>query len=98
MRVLDKKLLRDLWKMKGQVLAIVLIIACGVASFVTVLTAYRGLKGTRDTYYARYRMGDVFAPVKRAPRAVLRELEAVPGVRRVEGRIVFEVTLDLPDA
>ena len=97
MRVLDLKLLRDLWKMKGQVLAIVLIIACGVASFVTVLTAYRGLKGTRDTYYARYRMGDLFAPVKRAPRAVLRDLERIPGVRRVEGRIVFEVTLDLPD-
>ncbi|MHC5050205.1 MAG: ABC transporter permease, partial [Planctomycetota bacterium] len=43
------------------------------------------------------RMGDLFAPVKRAPRAVLRDLERVPGVRRVEGRIVFEVTLDLPN-
>jgi putative ABC transport system permease protein len=42
-------------------------------------------------------MGDLFAPVKRAPRAVLRDLERVPGVRRVEGRIVFEVTLDLPN-
>ena len=96
MRVLDKKLLRDLGTMKGQVVAIVLIIACGVASFVTVITAYRGLKASRDAYYRRYRMADVFAPVKRAPRAVLRDLEQVPGVRRVEGRVVFEVTIDLP--
>jgi len=96
MRVLDRKLLRDLRAMKGQVLAIVLIVACGVASFVTVLSAYRGLESTRDAYYGRYRMADVFAPLKRAPRSVAHELEAVAGVRRVDARIVFDVTLDLP--
>ncbi|MFI5402807.1 MAG: ABC transporter permease [Planctomycetota bacterium] len=95
MRVLDRKLLRNLSSMRGQLLAIVLIIACGVASFVTVLTAYRGLKSTRDAYYARYRMADLFATVKRAPRAALDDLQRVPGVRRVEGRIVFDVTLDV---
>jgi len=97
MRALDRKLLRNLGSMKGQVVAIVLIIACGVASFVTVITAYRGLKASRNTYYERYRMADVFATVKRAPRSVLRDLERVPGVRRAEGRIVFEVTIDLPE-
>ncbi len=96
MRSLDLKLLRNLVSMKGQVIAIVLIIACGVASFVTVITAYRGLKASRDTYYARYRMADLFANVKRAPRSVLHDLEQIPGVRRVEGRIVFDVTIDLP--
>lgn len=95
MRILDRKLLRNLRSMRGQLAAIVLIIACGVAAFVTVLTAYRGLKSTRDAYYARYRMADLFAPARRAPRAVLEELERLPGVRRVEGRIVFDVTLDV---
>ena len=99
MRTLDRKLLRNLLSMKGQVVAIVLIIACGVASFVTVITAYRGLKASRDAYYSRYRMADLFAPLKRAPRSVLASWpEQVPGVRRVEGRIVFDVTIDLPDA
>jgi len=97
MRTLDRKLLRDLRKTKGQALAIVLIIACGVAAFVTVVTAYRGLKGSQEAYYAEYRMADIWAPVERVPRAVLRELESVPGTRRVEGRILFEVTLDLPN-
>jgi putative ABC transport system permease protein len=97
MRVLHIKLLRNLGSMKGQITAIVLIIACGVASFVTVVTAYRGLEESRDAYYRRYRMADVFAPLKRAPRSVLHDLEEVAGVRRVEGRIVFEVTIDLPD-
>ena len=39
MRTLDRKLLRNLLEMRGQVLAIVLIITCGVGAFVTVLTA-----------------------------------------------------------
>ena len=96
MRTLDKKLWRNLRGLRGQVLAIVLIIACGVGSFVTVRTAYRGLKSSRAAYYRDYRMADLFASLKRAPRAVVRDLETVPGVRRVEPRIVFEVTLDLP--
>ncbi|HEX5136904.1 MAG TPA: ABC transporter permease [Planctomycetota bacterium] len=97
MRTLDRKLLRNLGSMRGQLFAIVLIIACGIASFVTVLTAYRGLTSTRDAYYARYRMADLFATVKRAPRAALDDLARLPGVRRAEGRIVFDVTLDVPD-
>lgn len=96
MRTLDRKLLRNLLTMKGQVLAIVLIIACGVASFVTMLTAYRGLNASRDAYYARYRMADVFASVERAPRTIIDQLQQQPGVRRVQGRIVFDVTLDIP--
>jgi len=96
-RILDRKLWRDLRTLKGSFGAIMLIVACGVASFGTVLTAYRGLKASRDTYYARYRMADAFAPVKKAPRHVVRSLESVPGVRRVQGRIVFDVTLDLPE-
>jgi len=95
MRTLDRKLFRNLRSMKGQVLAIVLIIACGVAAYVSVVTAYRGLKDSRDSYYRRYRMADLWAGVKRAPRRVARDLERIDGVRRVEARIRFGVTLDL---
>ena len=97
MRTLNRKLLRNLVEMRGPVIAITLIIGCGVASYVTVTTAYRGLTRSRDTYYSRYRMADVFAPMKRGPRAVLRDLKALPGVRQAEGRIVFDVTVDLPE-
>ena len=96
MRVLDRKLLRNLGTMRLQIVAIVLIIACGVASFVTMMTAYRGLKQSRDAYYGRYRMADLWAPVKRMPRSSLRKLESVEGVRRVAGRIAFDVVIDLP--
>ena len=85
MRAIDRKLLRDLLKMKGQVVAIALIIACGISSWICVLIAYRSLRETRDDYYREYRMADVFAPVKRAPLSITDRLERIPGVRRVRG-------------
>jgi len=94
-RSLDKKLMRELFRMKGQAVAIALIMACGVSSFVTILIAYRGLKGTRDAYYREYRMADIFAPVKKAPRAIARRLERIEGVRRVRPRIIFDVSIDI---
>jgi putative ABC transport system permease protein len=60
-------------------------------------TSLAKLNGSQAAYYAQYRMADIWAPVERLPRSVLRDLESVPGTRRVEGRILFEVTLDLPE-
>ena len=96
-RALEKKLYRNLLSMKGQAIAIALIVACGVSSWITVLTAYRSLIGTRDAYYAEYRMADLFAPVKKAPRSVAARLEEIPGVRRARPRIVFEVLIDIEE-
>ncbi|MCG8543197.1 MAG: hypothetical protein MJE12_03195, partial [Alphaproteobacteria bacterium] len=67
MRALNRKLLRDLWRLRGQVLAIALVIASGVAVLVMSLTTYESLRGTAEAYYERYRFADVFASVKRAP-------------------------------
>jgi putative ABC transport system permease protein len=96
MRALHRKLLRDLLHLRGQVLAISLVVACGVAVFVTTRTAYDSLEISRATYYAEYRFADVFASLKRAPDALAARIAALPGVGTVETRIVFDVTLDVP--
>lgn len=97
-RTLDLKLRRDLVHLRGQVAAIMLILAAGVASLVSMLTAYHGLSASRDAYYARYRMPDVFAPLKKAPLSVVDDIAHAPGVRRARGRIVFDLTLELAAA
>jgi putative ABC transport system permease protein len=94
--ILDRKLLRDLWHLRGQVAAISVVVACGVATVMTTRTAYTSLLGSRAAYYADYRFADVFAHVKRAPEALRARLLAVPGVVAAETRIVTEVTLDVP--
>ena len=47
MTALNRKLMRDLWHIKGQALAIGLVIACGVATFVMSLCTLDSIRGTR---------------------------------------------------
>jgi putative ABC transport system permease protein len=93
---LARKLWRDLWHLRGQMIAIGLVVACGVATVVTTRTAYDSLVTSRESYYGRYRFADVFAHAKRAPEGLARDIERIPGVASVRTRIVFDVTLDVP--
>jgi putative ABC transport system permease protein len=94
---LNRKLLRDLLAMKGQALAIAMVVAAGVAMYVMYLSTFDSLYRTRDTYYERQRFGDVFVSLKRAPLRVADEIAAIPDVSAVETRVVSNVTLDLED-
>ncbi len=96
MRSLDRKLVRDLWHMRGQVLAIILVVACGVAAFVSMRNIYRSLRGTQAAYYNDYRFADVFVNVKRAPEWVAERIGEIPGVATIQTRVVATVTLDVP--
>lgn len=93
---LDRKLLRDLWEMKGQALAIAAVVAAGVTMFVTYLSNFESLRQTRDDYYHSARFADVFASLKRAPTSVAARIEAISGVEHVMTRVVADVTLDVP--
>ena len=92
---LNKKALRDLWKIKGQMLAITLVMAAGIAIFIIMFGVIDSLKLTKDTYYDRYQFADVFASLKRAPESVKTRLAEIPGVSIVESRVVFGVTLQM---
>ncbi|WP_295806469.1 ABC transporter permease [uncultured Nitratireductor sp.] len=93
---LDRKLLRDLWRVKGQATAIAAVIALGVMLLVMMDGLVNSLQETKDTYYERHRLADVFAPVKRAPDRVLDDLKAIPGVSAVVGRVNGAALIDLP--
>ncbi len=93
---LDRKALRDLWHMKGQAVAIALVIGCGVALFVLSRSMLLSLELTQTTYYQRYNFAEVFASLKRAPDALKERIAEIPGVARVETRIVVGVNLSVP--
>ena len=65
MRALDLKLFRDLWAMRGQVLAIAAVIMGGVATLVMSLSTYDSLVITRDRFYRDYRFADAFRSEER---------------------------------
>lgn len=95
MRALNKKLQRNLWKLRGQVLAIAVVIASGVAVLVMSLSAQQALTETAEAYYERQHFGEIFASVKRAPQRLLEQIRTIPGVRSVDDRIKYLATLSI---
>lgn len=95
MRALDRKLLRDLRLLWSQALTIALVVASGVAGFITTLSAVDSLMLARERYYAADRFADVFAAVKRAPDALADRLRALPGVADVQTTIEHTVRVEI---
>jgi putative ABC transport system permease protein len=95
MKALDRKLWRDLWKMKGQAFAIILVIVSGVSAFVLLISNMNSLIVTRDTFYKDYAFAEVFASLKRAPESLKQRIREIPGVDKVETRVVADVKLDI---
>ncbi|MDB5334397.1 MAG: lipoprotein release transporter permease, partial [Planctomycetaceae bacterium] len=95
MKALDRKLLRDVLQMWGQLLAICAVIACGVGTFIMTQSALAGLSYTQQTYYEQSRFGRIFSNVKRAPLSVGKRISEIPGVSQMQLRVVRDVTLDV---
>lgn len=97
MKAIDRKLLRDLWHLRGQALAIAAVIMGGVATLVMSLSTYDSLVATRDRFYQDYRFAEVFSTLKRAPEPVAERLREIPGVDHIETRVVAAVKLEVPN-
>lgn len=95
MRPLHRKLLRDMWRLRGQLVAIVAVVACGIAAYVTMLSVHASLRDHGQAYFERNRLPDVFARTGDAPLALARRVAALPGVEAVEARVVQDVMLDV---
>lgn len=95
LRALERKMLRDLWQLRGQALAIALVIASGVATYVMFLITLDSLRLSRDGFYHDYRFAEVFAALKRAPESLRLRIAEIDGVDKVDTRVFAPVTLDV---
>lgn len=97
MKALDRKLVRDLWHLRSQVITVALVVASAFSGFAGSLATYFSLVAARDDFYASARFGHVFVELKRAPLALIQELERIPGVAGAQATVVFDVTVDVPN-
>lgn len=93
---LDRKLLRDLRRLKGQAAAVSVVMACGLAMMIMARSLIHSLESTRADYYREHRFAAVFASLKRAPNQLAERIAAIPGVAAVQADLAVPVTLDLP--
>ncbi len=93
---LNRKLLRELRRQRGQVVSIALLVGCGVMTVVGMRSAYDSLDAALEEFYRDHHFAHVFATLTRAPETVARRLERIDGVTAVQTRVTGQATLSVP--
>jgi putative ABC transport system permease protein len=96
-KALDRKLFREVARLRGQALTIAVVVASGVACYIALQSAWRALYQSRDLYYETNRFADVFAHLERAPKSVAGQIAELPGIANAYPRIVEQVRLPMDD-
>jgi len=96
MNALNRKLVRELARLKAQLGSIALVVAAGILMLVTMRGGYEALVRAQDSYYRDTHFADVWSSLERAPNSVASRIERIPGVANVTTRVTFPATLDLP--
>lgn len=96
MKALNLKALRDLWLMRGQALAIALVIASGIAMLVMSQATLESMRETRALLYQEKRFSDIWVNLTRAPQSLAGQLAEIAGVGEVETRITASAKLEIP--
>ncbi len=87
MNVLNKKLARAVRGARGQFLAVAAVIMVGIAIYISMTTASENMARAKDLFYRENNFADYYFHVIKAPQAVVRLIEDVPGVTKATGRI-----------
>lgn len=81
--------------MKGQALAIALVIASGIGTYVMSLSVLDSLQRTQVGFYRASNFPHVFAGLKRAPESLRARIREIPGVQFFETRVKAQVNMDI---
>ena len=92
---LDRKLVRDLRRLKGQAIAVALVMGCGLTMMIMARSLIYSLESTRLEYYQANHFAEIFAHLKRAPDSVAARAAEITGVATVQAGISVQVTLDI---
>ena len=96
MAPLTIKLLREVRHMRGQLVAIILVIGAGIANYIAFQSTHASLVLSQRTYYAESNFGDIWLQVRRAPTGLRERIESIEGVTCADLRVTAGVVIDLP--
>lgn len=89
---------RDLRASLAQTIALVVIVALGVAGLTTLIGAYRDLGTSYNRTYDDLNFADVTFSLDSAPAGVLDDVRAMEGVAAATGRLVIDTGLEVSGA
>jgi putative ABC transport system permease protein len=91
MRKMDLMLWRMIKHSKAQFIAVLVVIAMGIAMFTAISLAGFNLDDSKDRYYQENGFMDFSISVDQIPASLIDDLRSMPGIRAAEGRITAEV-------
>ncbi|MBS4007941.1 MAG: FtsX-like permease family protein [Clostridium sp.] len=94
--MLWRKLMRDVLENKAAYLACLVVISIGLMVYTSLNLTADNLWQAKENFYREYGFPDGFATVQGISDAEIRRLTALPGVARMEGRIVQDVRVIFP--
>jgi putative ABC transport system permease protein len=87
MGILGKKLWRHIKHNKGQFIAVVAVVMVGIIAYIAMSSSYYNLSQSQEKFYQENNFADYYFQVVKAPQQVIKQVEVLPGVKRVSGRI-----------
>lgn len=97
MGILSRKLLNFIHRNPGQFLAATAVVIAGIMVYIAMNTAYYNLSQSQASFYNANNFADYYLQVVKAPEAVLKQIETVPGVIKTTGRIQKDLAIIKPD-
>lgn len=95
MKKLNRMLLREIFKSKGQFIAAAAVVFAGIVMFSASYMSYQNLKNSVESYYEQYSFLDYYAKVQGISQAGVREVKSQKGVKDAIGRISTDVGADM---
>ncbi|MBT2289228.1 hypothetical protein J7E73_08790 [Paenibacillus albidus] len=89
--LLLRKMVRDIWQTKSQFLTILIIVACGVFTYVGTITVGNRLEESVTGFYTETRLNDLWINVTHANESDVTAIKQLPGVDEAQGRTVDQV-------
>ncbi|WP_411680697.1 ABC transporter permease [Clostridium thailandense] len=97
MNILFRSLIRDIKKLKGQFISILIIVVLGVSFYTGINSMFRNLLNSSDKYYKEYRMADIWVDLYKAPIGIKEKLKELPYVKEASTRIVKDASINISD-
>lgn len=97
MKLLNRKMIRDLKATKGQMISLMIIVSLGVMLYSGINATFLNLDGASKSYYSDYKLADYWIHVTEAPVQLKKTLVSLPEITEVTLRLTEELTLPIND-
>ncbi len=91
MGILGKKIFRYIVRNLGQFLAAAAVVMGGIIVYISMSSSYYTLGESRADFYRENNFADYYFQVVKAPESIVRQIEVMPGVKRVTGRAARDI-------